>query len=191
MKKIQLKSAGRDTCIRPGDILIAKPFIPEEQYRRTVVLIVHHDEFNTTGLILNRPSIVQVSSMFEMLPVKNSLHIGGPLEPHLVTFVHDIPGFHEALPIGNGLFWGGSHDYLEKHIIHRPGMHSRLKFFAGITSWKKGQCENELQHEYWWKASISAHEFFNTTIPDIRSYALLRDDNLFGVLRDTPDPVMN
>lgn len=191
MKKFQPRLTESPSHLANGTILIAKPLIPDEAYRRTVVMIVHHDEYNTTGLILNRPSAVHVDEVFDILPVNTVLNIGGPVESHLVTFVHDIPDFDEALSLGNGLFWGGSHDYLEKKIVQQPEIKSRLRFYAGITSWNAGELENELNTGYWWAASINPSELFNDCIPDLRSYLLLREENLFGVLNDVPDPVLN
>ena len=127
MKKFQPRFTETPFQIVNGTILIAKPLIPDETYRRTVVMIVHHDEYNTTGLILNRPSAVKVDEVFDILPVNTVLNIGGPVESHLVTFLHDIPDFEEALSLGNGLFWGGSHDYLEKKIVKRADFHNRLR----------------------------------------------------------------
>lgn len=177
--------------IRPGTLLIAKPVIPAEEYKRTVVLILRHDNKATTGIILNKPSLLPVHAMFEMLPVKSPIFIGGPCEPHLVTFIHDIPGFEDAIPVGNGMFWGGDHDYLESKVVIKTGMQKRVRFFAGVTCWKPLQLEREMQQNYWWRAEVSATEIFNEDIFDLRAYALLRDDNLFGVLEEVPDPVMN
>src|SRR6187402_2315918 len=93
MKKLQPKTTSLVEQLSPGVLLIAKPLMPEEEYRRTVVYIVRHNVNGTSGLILNRPSLLPVHAMFDMLPVMSPIYIGGPVEAHQVTFLHDIPGF--------------------------------------------------------------------------------------------------
>ena len=38
-----------------GRLLVASPQIEEETFRRSVVLLLHHDEEGAQGVILNRP----------------------------------------------------------------------------------------------------------------------------------------
>ena len=40
----------------PGDILISEPYLPDPNFKRTVVLICEHDENGTVGFVLNRKS---------------------------------------------------------------------------------------------------------------------------------------
>lgn len=191
MKKFQPKQVDSLLDIQCGEVLIAKPFMPASPFSRKVILITQHDEQGTTGLILNDPGNITVREAFDMLPVDQPLYTGGSVETHLVTFLHNFNGFREALSLNNGLFWGGSHDYLEKLLKTRPTAGCQLKFFAGVSIWQSGELEAEILADYWWTTDISPNELFNDSITDLRSYLLLRDNSLFGVLNDIPDPVLS
>ena len=44
-----------------GRLLVSSPALVDPNFRRTVVLIAHHDEDGAMGLVLTRPSDVRVS----------------------------------------------------------------------------------------------------------------------------------
>src|SRR5690349_11885038 len=62
-RKIVKTKRRRDADV--GSILIAQPFWQDDKYRRSVVLVLNHDNVGTSGLILNKPTTLFVS---EVLP---------------------------------------------------------------------------------------------------------------------------
>ena len=70
---------------RAGALLVATPVIGDPNFERAVVLLLHHDESGSLGIVLNRPSELDVETA---LPAWSPLatppgvvHIGGPVGP--------------------------------------------------------------------------------------------------------------
>ena len=68
-----------------GHLLVSSPALVDPNFRRTVVLIAHHDEDGAMGLVLTRPSEVKVADAVPALePVAESdavVSVGGPVQP--------------------------------------------------------------------------------------------------------------
>ncbi len=48
-----------------GNLLIAIPDLHDQSFARTVVLLVQHDEEGASGLVLNRPSDVTITQVWD------------------------------------------------------------------------------------------------------------------------------
>ena len=44
-----------------GQLLVASPSLLDPNFRRTVILVTEHNEDGAAGLVLNRPSVVEVA----------------------------------------------------------------------------------------------------------------------------------
>lgn len=51
-----------------GSLLVSSPALRDPNFRRTVVLIAHHDDDGAMGLVLTRPSDVPASEAVPSLP---------------------------------------------------------------------------------------------------------------------------
>ncbi|MDR2737318.1 MAG: YqgE/AlgH family protein [Puniceicoccales bacterium] len=64
-----------------GRILIAHPFLDEEQFAKTILFVESDDEHNVIGIILNRPLHIMLKALgenFENLPISNvPVYYGG------------------------------------------------------------------------------------------------------------------
>ena len=48
-----------------GDLLISEPFLQDENFSRSVVLLCEHNEEGSFGLVLNKPSILRLNEIVE------------------------------------------------------------------------------------------------------------------------------
>lgn len=190
MEQFLPKCAARSVELATGTILLAKTFMPEPAYSHSVILIVHHDEVGTTGIILNQQCSIAVSEAMDTIQLHEPLYYGGPIESNLVTFVHNVPQFPGAIKLGNGLYWGGDHEYLN-NFVKNSDSDEHIRFFAGLVSWHNGELEYEISNNYWWVTTVDPAEFFNRQIADMHTYALIRDKNIMGAFGNIPGPFMN
>lgn len=59
----------KDKEIVPGRLLLSEPFMFDENFRRTVVLVCSHDNENgTVGVILNKPINLRLNEVIEEFP---------------------------------------------------------------------------------------------------------------------------
>src|SRR5919201_6282902 len=83
-----------------GHLLVSSPALVDPNFRRTVVLIAHHDEDGAMGLVLTRPSDVTVA---EAVPALADLpggdqvvYVGGPVQPEAFMVLGDFEEVDEA-----------------------------------------------------------------------------------------------
>ena len=135
-----------------GKLLIAVPDLQDTNFLRTVVLVLHHDQFGASGVILNRPTDTRVSDLLPQLelPIESvttlteQLHVGGPVEGPLIV-LHDDRDLSEESVIP-GVFISTRRELVEQ-LLATDRLEMRL--FTGYSGWASGQLENEVELGGW------------------------------------------
>jgi putative transcriptional regulator len=144
-------------------LLVAMPDLADPNFRRAVVLLVHHDEDGTVGLVLNRKADLTATDLCESLDVdwqgdpECMVSWGGPVQPNtgwVVAGGNVLEGLPEATPFADGLHFAGSLDALRSVAGEPP---AELRLFLGYAGWGPGQLEAELAAGAWVVAPF-AHE---------------------------------
>ena len=76
-----------------GYFLVASPRLGDENFYRSVVLMVHHDEQGALGVVLNRPTNHALNEIWEEIAGEicestDPLYVGGPVSG---TKLQDLP----------------------------------------------------------------------------------------------------
>ncbi len=134
-----------------GDLLISEPFLPDPNFKRTVIFICAHDENGTFGLVLNKKTHLKLKDIVdEVESIDTEIFVGGPVQQDTLHFLHrDKNVSFCSQEVASGIYWGG--DYEE--IIHRfsDGLTTSedIKFFVGYSGWSEGQLEREIEENSW------------------------------------------
>lgn len=127
-----------------GKLLVASPEVGDF-FRRSVVIVVEHNEEGALGLCLNRPSDTRleetIPEVAEWLGGEHLIHIGGPVSPNALTCIGE---FEDS-------------DASEKLIVEAVGMVDlerpveleRFRVFAGYAGWSPGQLDAEIEQDGW------------------------------------------
>src|ERR1700760_2336489 len=88
---------------KAGRLLVATPLLGDPNFRRTVVLIVEHEDVQgTLGVVLNRPTTIGVDQVLEqwtdLAPEPSVVFRGGPVAPNSALALAMVPGKDE--PVG-------------------------------------------------------------------------------------------
>jgi putative transcriptional regulator len=177
--------------VKPGNILIAKPFWQEENYKRSVIFLLEHDRTGSAGIIVNKPSTLSIHDALPELNVLYPLYFGGPSEIKTVSYLHNNSSVPDAVYIGNELFWGGDYDTLVEMMNNRKINLKQIKFCAGFVHWGPGELEEEINNNQWWVDEINPSELFSTPADDLWSYKLISSGHLYGLMNEVPDPVLS
>ncbi len=92
-----------------GRLLVASPMLGDPNFARTVVLMLAHDDEGALGLVLNRPSEVDVGTVLpdvwrDVAPRPQVLFVGGPVAPDSVIGLARVAGEGEGyVPMSAGL----------------------------------------------------------------------------------------
>lgn len=136
---------------KTGNILISEPFMLDDNFRRSVVLLTECTEEGGIGYILNYRSNLLLKDVFsDCGDVSFPIFIGGPVAPDTLNFIHSCPDkISGGLPIGNGLYWGGDFEILKLHINNYSISKEEIKFFIGYSGWTPKQLTDEIKINSW------------------------------------------
>src|SRR4051812_8780611 len=77
-----------------GKLLISSPSLVDPNFRRTVVLLTHHDEEGAVGLVLSRPSDLRIDDavpeLGELPYADEVVYLGGPVQPDAVVVLAEL-----------------------------------------------------------------------------------------------------
>jgi putative transcriptional regulator len=169
-----------------GNLLIAAPSL-FDYFRRTVILVLEHNEEGAMGVVLNRPSETTVAEAVDLLSdladSDEPVRLGGPVSPESVVALGDFedPGEAAAQVTGSlGLLDPDAPD---------PTLR-RLRVYAGHAGWGPGQLDGELDEGAWIVASLDPDDPF--TEGDLWADALQRKGGAYSLLATMPaDPSLN
>jgi putative transcriptional regulator len=177
--------------IQKGDILLAEPFMHDDNFGRSAVLICEHSPEGTFGLILNKPSsymIEELTTIFTDIDV----YMGGPVEQNTLHFIHTIPTLDRCIPLKNGYYWGGNYEELTK--LHLAGKVTRenCRFFVGYSGWGKKQLAGELERNSWIVARVNLDLVLETEAALMWKEILKQMGFPYKILANYPiDPSLN
>ena len=181
----------QDAEVKTGTVLLAKPFWNDETYKRSVVLLIHHGNDGSTGIILNKMSNLSVRDALPELDHRSTLFYGGPVNKKTISYVHTNPNIPDTFYLGNGLFWGGNYEFvLEKYRDGKLSLKD-FHFCAGFVEWSAGELEAELRDEKWWASELTRQELFLLPPEELWSDKLVEDEHLYGLFNYYPDPSLN
>lgn len=135
-----------------GKILLSEPFMLDPNFRRSVILLVEHDENGSVGFVLNQPGNFKLNDILQQ-PFEHfdaDVYVGGPVEQDTLFFLHTVGDVmeesHEIFP---GLYWGGNFETLKILIEQKEVQPDQIRFFIGYSGWDQGQLDKELKENSW------------------------------------------
>ena len=134
-----------------GLVLIADPSLTDLNFKRSVVLLVEHNENGTVGFVLNR---MLSYSLFDLIPDFPKFHakisLGGPVSPKSIHFIHTLgDAVPDAVHVIDDIYWGGDFDYIKSLIIAKKITSKQILFFVGYSGWSKDQLDREIAEGSW------------------------------------------
>ena len=175
-----------------GQLLIAGPDLWDPNFRRTVVLVGHHDEEGAVGVVLNRASEVAVAvaapPLADLVAVDERLFLGGPVRPRSAVVLADFEDPERASVVAFG-----SIGFLpeEIEVDGEPGLR-RARVFAGYAGWGPGQLEAEVAEGSWLVEPALEEDVFTPAPDDLWSTVVRRKGPGFELLASMPfDPSAN
>jgi putative transcriptional regulator len=143
-----------------GKLLIAEPMLEDPNFDRTVVLMIEHTPEGALGVVLNRPTELEVDAVLgdwaSLAANPPVVYMGGPVEQNGVLALarrrplddrdgddmFETPGWTSVLgEIGTVDLHADPEDVAD-------GIDG-IRFFAGYSGWGGGQLEAELAEGAW------------------------------------------
>ena len=149
-----------------GNVLISEPFMNDFHFRRSVILIIDHNEEGSLGVIFNKRLTIPFNEIVQGFPeFKADVYLGGPVETDRIFFSHTIGEMiPDSYKISEGLYWSGNVNALKAMIKMDLIKPHEVRFYVGYAGWEGGQLRNELKANTWLVGKFSTKQLL-TTIP--------------------------
>lgn len=135
-----------------GFLLVSEPFMPDPNFKRTVIMLCEHmDDSGTVGFILNKSMNIKVcDALLDFDNVSNQIFYGGPVANDNLHYLHrygDI--IEDSFHVMDDIYWGGNFEQLGELLKDGTLDPKNVKFFLGYSGWSPGQLDAELQDNSW------------------------------------------
>ena len=181
---------------KAGRLLVATPLLGDPNFRRTVVLIVEHEETEgTLGVVLNRPTQIPVGQVLEqwtdLVTEPSVVFKGGPVGPSSALALALVPGKEEpvgwrALDGAPSLARLGLLDLDTPPRLLAPAIQS-LRVYAGYAGWSPGQLQVEIDEGAWHVVAGEPGDIFAATPEELWRTVLRRQGGETAFLATYPD----
>ncbi len=136
---------------KKGSLLISEPFMPDPNFRRSVVLLTEHSKLGTMGYTLNYKSPYNLQEIVpEFTGASFPIYAGGPVGSDSLHFIHRCyDKLNSGTEIINGVYWGGNLETLKVLIENNNLTESEIRFFVGYSGWDELQLQAEIDQDTW------------------------------------------
>lgn len=151
------------------------PQLQDPNFSRSVVLLVHHDDEASFGLVLNRQVDLRLSDLLRNLGCEwpgasqDRAAWGGPvsLDSGWMLFGDTLSiaaENEEVNTIIEGVNLASSIDLFQQLALERP---PHLRFFLGYAGWGQGQLEFEIAQGAWLSAEATPEIIFSVPVGEM------------------------
>ncbi len=136
--------------------LIAMPGMDDPNFSRTVTYICEHNERGAMGIVVNRPTGLDLGDILEQMAIpeapdqvrRQPVYLGGPVQPERGFVLHSHDRLWDStLQISGEISITTSRDILEAMAAGRGPEHALVAL--GYAGWGEGQLEGELSANAW------------------------------------------
>ena len=158
-----------------NQFLIAMPGMVDPNFAGSVIYLFEHTERGAMGLVINRPTELDMGALFEKIEVKleaepvseQPVYFGGPVQIERGFVLHEPTmeaAYSSSLVIPGGLTMTTSKDVLE--AVAAGFGPSKFLMTLGYAGWSAGQLEEEITLNGWINVPLSQKQMieiiFNT-----------------------------
>ncbi len=154
-----------------SSLLVAMPQLDDPNFKRAVVLLVHHGSGGSFGIVLNRALDLTIGELMQNSGIQwpagiGSVGWGGPVQPERgwVVFGDDGAAIEpreddDVATLQQGIRVTGSLEML-RTVANQPP--SDVRLFLGYAGWGAEQLESELADGAWLLAPLRREFIFDT-----------------------------
>jgi len=143
-------AAGADQQLAKGKLLVASEFMVGELFAKSVILLLHYDETGAMGLVVNRPTEVELGELLADVEAisgySGAFYWGGPVQMSSLRALlrADTPP-EGAQEVVDSVYQLPLDDALKDVPMDKASLH----FFIGYAGWSAGQLDREMGRGDW------------------------------------------
>ena len=158
-----------------NQFLVAMPGMVDQNFAGSVIYLFEHTERGAMGLVVNRPTEVDLETLFDKIELKleiapllkQPVYFGGPVQIERGFVLHEsnpLSPYSSSLAIPGGLTMTTSKDVLEAVAAGNGPQHFLMTL--GYAGWGAGQLEEEITLNGWMNVPLAREQMieiiFNT-----------------------------
>ena len=177
-----------------GRVLVSEPFLQDEYFKRSVVLITEHNDEGTLGFVLNNPINYDASDILKDFPAIDAMvGIGGPVRTDTVHYIHSMGDqIPESVHVLGSVFWGGDFEMVRMLIEAGELDGKSIRFFVGFSSWYPGQLAREISENSWLVTTLDPKSVMTGKDNQLWKKVLLNEERKYQMWTRYPeDSLMN
>lgn len=179
-----------------GRLLVAAPSLVHPTFQRSVILLLDHGEHGALGVVVNRPSPVDVDRVLPSWQAYASdpgrLFTGGPVGQDSALCLARVPGHHEESEGLRRIIGSLAIVDLDMAPEQLTGSVSGLRVFAGHAGWSAGQLEDEIEDGSWFVVDAEPGDAFSDDPEELWRVVLRRQHGALAYVASYPsDPSLN
>lgn len=176
---------------------MATPDLDDPNFDGTVLLLLEHGPEGALGVVLNRPSELEVADAMSGPPTDGPegwadladdppvVFVGGPVRPNAIIALARVPGVADPdrwKPITGDLGVVNVGD----GPVPAVGEIRSLRVFAGYAGWGEEQLEDEIAAGAWFVIEAQPEDCFSPTPDLLWRQVLRRQGGVFTTVTDNP-----
>ena len=151
--------------------LIAMPAMADQNFSHTLTYVCEHNEDGALGIVINRPTEMTLSSLFEQIDVpladkalrRIAVHFGGPVQVDRGFVLHrPLGNWLSTLAVDDEVGLTTSKDVLE--AVARGEGPKDVFVSLGYAGWSAGQLEQEIAQNAWLTVAADPDVLFDTPV---------------------------
>lgn len=144
-----------------GKLLVATEEVRGEVFAQTVILLLHYDENGAMGIVVNRPTDVELAEVVDDVEAisgySGTLFWGGPVQMNSLRALLRT----DSPPPGADMIIDSVHHVdIDDRLADAPTDPASLRFYIGYAGWGAAQLDRELQRGSWHVVPASAEHVF-------------------------------
>ena len=156
-----------------NQLLIAMPGMLDPNFSTTVTLICEHNDEGALGIVINRPTTLKLSGLFEQLSVDNPdpgaagnpVLSGGPVGTERGFVLHGPEySYENTLAVSDDIRLTLSRDIIDAMATGDGPRQSLVAL--GYAGWEQGQLEEEMLANSWLSVPATPEIVFDTPFKD-------------------------
>jgi putative transcriptional regulator len=162
-------SAGGPKANFTHHFLIAMPNMADPRFSNTLTYVCEHNEQGALGIVVNKPTEMTLSSLFEQIDVpladealrQAPVHYGGPVQVDRGFVLHrPVGNWQSTLAVDDDIGLTTSKDVLE--AVARGEGPKDVIVSLGYAGWSAGQLEDEIAQNAWLTVAADPEVLFET-----------------------------
>lgn len=151
-----------------GMFLVADRDLGDPNFQRTVVLIIQHGDAGTTGLVVNRRTVLRLSELMPDMEhtgeTGHRLFVGGPVGMNqIVMLLRKETAGERIEEVTEDVYFSADRRVLES-MLARKKPERDLRLYVGHAGWAPGQLQYELARGDWHLTRAHADSIFGADI---------------------------